>query len=126
MGKSAVLRRASASGTSDFPHRLKEVRKVLHLTQTELAHVLGVSLITIQRWESRQAQPIPMAVRAVEALEILLEEARGVLSAEQAGLWFHTRFAPLGNRTPLNVLADPRGLERISHLLGQIEWGIPS
>ncbi|MCF6335864.1 MAG: helix-turn-helix transcriptional regulator [Spirochaetales bacterium] len=44
-----------------FPERVKKVRTTLGLSQEELAHELGVSFSTINRWENRQTKPIKLA-----------------------------------------------------------------
>ena len=44
-----------------FPERVKNVRTTLGLSQEELAHELGVSFSTINRWENRQTKPIKLA-----------------------------------------------------------------
>jgi DNA-binding transcriptional regulator YiaG len=36
----------------NFPETVKEVRRLLALSQKELAHALGVSFTTVKRWES--------------------------------------------------------------------------
>lgn len=48
--------------------KLKEVRNKLHLTQEALAHKLGVSFTSVNRWENGQTQPSPLAKRSIEKL----------------------------------------------------------
>lgn len=50
---------------------IKDIRERLDLTQEELAHKLGVSWITIARWESGKNKPSKLAQRAIT---ILLED----------------------------------------------------
>ncbi|NQT60099.1 MAG: helix-turn-helix transcriptional regulator [Bacteroidetes bacterium] len=50
-----------------FPERVKKVRTTLGLSQEELAHELGVSFSTINRWENRQTKPIKIALLQFEA-----------------------------------------------------------
>jgi putative transcriptional regulator len=42
---------------------IKQVRRQLNLTQEELAHELGVSFSTINRWENGQTKPIKIALK---------------------------------------------------------------
>jgi DNA-binding transcriptional regulator YiaG len=44
-----------------FPKLLKKVRRQLELSQEELAHALGVSFATINRWENGKTTPSKMA-----------------------------------------------------------------
>lgn len=44
-----------------FSERVKETRKQLGLTQEELAHELGVSFATINRWENAKTAPFKLA-----------------------------------------------------------------
>lgn len=50
----------------DFAEKVKFVRTLLKLSQEELAHELGVSFATINRWENRNYQPSRLAKNAFE------------------------------------------------------------
>ena len=41
--------------------KLKEVRRKLKLTQEDLAHKLGVSFTSVNRWENEQTKPSKLA-----------------------------------------------------------------
>ncbi|RLB14972.1 MAG: transcriptional regulator [Deltaproteobacteria bacterium] len=45
----------------NFPELVKEVRRKLGLSQEELAHELGVSFATVNRWENGKTMPSKMA-----------------------------------------------------------------
>jgi len=45
----------------NIPAFVKEVRKQLGLSQEELAHELGVSFATINRWENGKTSPSKLA-----------------------------------------------------------------
>ncbi len=45
----------------NFPEIVKEVRRQLALSQEELAHALGVSFATVNRWENGRTGPSKMA-----------------------------------------------------------------
>ena len=45
----------------NFPELVKEVRRKLGLSQEELAHALGVSFATVNRWENGKTMPSKMA-----------------------------------------------------------------
>jgi putative transcriptional regulator len=47
----------------NFPDTVKEVRRQLSLSQEELAHALGVSFATVNRWENGKTAPSKLAQR---------------------------------------------------------------
>lgn len=47
---------------------IKDLRRKLKLTQEELAQKLGVSVMTIRRWESNKNKPSRLALRQLEQL----------------------------------------------------------
>lgn len=49
-----------------FSEKVKYVRTQLNLTQEELAHKLGVSFATVNRWESGAYKPSRMGQRVFE------------------------------------------------------------
>jgi putative transcriptional regulator len=50
-------------GEHSFPALVKEVRRQLGISQEELAHELGVSFTTINRWENGKTTPFKLAKR---------------------------------------------------------------
>lgn len=48
---------------------IKEIREKLGLTQEALAHILGVSFQTINRWERGLFNPSPLALEKLKQLE---------------------------------------------------------
>lgn len=51
--------------TSTFAARLRAHRRGLHLSQVEAAERLGVSVRTVQKWESGSAYPRPTFREAI-------------------------------------------------------------
>lgn len=51
----------------------KELRKKLGLTQEAFAIRLGVSVMTIRRWESGKTKPSRMARKLLEEIEVQAE-----------------------------------------------------
>ncbi len=49
-----------------FSEKVKLARKIINMTQAELASALGVSFATINRWENNQVTPSPLAQKAFE------------------------------------------------------------
>ena len=54
----------------NFPEQVKVVRKQLNLSQKELAHALGVSFATVNRWENSRTVPSKLAKRQFEQFYI--------------------------------------------------------
>jgi putative transcriptional regulator len=56
-----------AKAPENFAKTVKEVRRQLGLSQEELAHELGVSFSTINRWENSRTVPFKLARRQFQA-----------------------------------------------------------
>ena len=54
---------------SDLPARVRRLRRGLKLTQENFARRLGVSVITIHRWETGQSNPRHLALRRLQEME---------------------------------------------------------
>jgi putative transcriptional regulator len=65
----------------NFPETVKEVRRQLRLSQEELAHALGVSFATVNRWENEKTLPSKLALRQFEQFCTLKKE-QGELNRE--------------------------------------------
>lgn len=50
----------------NIPKTVKEVRRQLGLSQEDLAHALGVSFATVNRWENGKTEPSKLAQRQFE------------------------------------------------------------
>lgn len=48
---------------------IKELRQVLGLTQQQLSDVIGISVVTISRWERDAFIPSPMAIEKLNQLK---------------------------------------------------------
>ena len=61
--------------------RIKLYRANNGLSQEQLARQIGVSLNTVQRWESRRTLPSPLAVMKIDELlgDALREEQRRLI-----------------------------------------------
>ena len=56
-----------AMGIKQFSEQVKAVRAALNLSQEELAHALGVSFATVNRWENGKTMPSKMALTLFKA-----------------------------------------------------------
>src|ERR1700692_1752525 len=62
-------------GNVSSANRIRQLREHFGLTQTELAHVLGVSLRTVQNWERAGVAGRPRQLRDLEELWTILKES---------------------------------------------------
>jgi transcriptional regulator with XRE-family HTH domain len=98
---------AAPSGIADRP--LDEAKRVLGLTQAQLARVIGTTPRTVSRWRSRSAQHVePSAsagrkLREIERLAFLLESDLG---RREGAEWLHRPNAALRGRAPIDVMLD--------------------
>jgi DNA-binding transcriptional regulator YiaG len=53
--------------TKTFSEQVKAVRTKLNLSQEELAHAIGVSFATVNRWENGKTEPSKMALTLFKA-----------------------------------------------------------
>lgn len=53
---------------------IRELRNSLGLTQEKFAAKLGVTLLTINRWENGRSKPSPLAMEKVEKLLVEMGE----------------------------------------------------
>jgi DNA-binding transcriptional regulator YiaG len=54
--------------TEELPKKIKAIRQYLKLSQEGLAHKLGVSFTSVNRWENGQTKPSKLARKQLEAL----------------------------------------------------------
>ena len=57
-----------SNSDSCTPAFIKDMRLRLGLTQEELAHKLGVSFTSVNRWENEQTKPSKLAKKQLERL----------------------------------------------------------
>ena len=87
---------------TDFPQRIKTVRGVRGLTQTQFAELIGVSYATVNRWENGQSRPNKLAWRHILDIELQsVERHQGPQPVPEKG----TRSAP-----SLDFSADPNAV----------------
>ncbi|RLB93762.1 MAG: transcriptional regulator [Deltaproteobacteria bacterium] len=73
-----------ANSPETFPELVKEVRKQLGISQEELAHKLGVSFATINRWENGKTMPFKLARTQFDAFcEKMTEQGKLNLTGDR-------------------------------------------
>lgn len=61
---------------------IRPLRSLCGLTQEQFAARLGVTVVTVNRWENKRTQPMPLAIRQIKAL--LLEISQSAREVDQA------------------------------------------
>ena len=70
-----------------FPELLRQCRKQKHMSQAELASLLGVTQQAVGKWESGKSSPDPTTVaRIAELLNTYFRNYTGPVSAEEMNL----------------------------------------
>lgn len=59
---------------ADISELVRELRAVCRLTQEQFAAKLGVTLVTVNRWENDRAKPMPLALRQLNALALEMSQ----------------------------------------------------
>jgi putative transcriptional regulator len=65
----------SLNCTSHRYRFVRQLRRLVNLTQAQFAEKLGVSVPTIARWESNRSQPLPLALMQLKAMLYDLKES---------------------------------------------------
>jgi transcriptional regulator with XRE-family HTH domain len=73
-----MMRKAAAAGFT--PEQLAGIREQLGLSQEALARLLGVSFVSVNRWENGHSGPTGVNMEVYRALDVAL---RAGMSAEQ-------------------------------------------
>ncbi|MBD1849168.1 helix-turn-helix transcriptional regulator [Leptolyngbya sp. FACHB-711] len=67
--KSQFLQSTTVEGAQVvLPGLIRQTRQCLGLTQTQFAAKLGVSFLSVNRWENGHHQPLPIVLKQIEAL----------------------------------------------------------
>ncbi|MBD2261186.1 helix-turn-helix transcriptional regulator [Pseudanabaena sp. FACHB-2040] len=67
------MRKAKPSA-ADLDVLVRELRALCGLTQEQFAARLGVTLVTVNRWENDRARPMPLALRQLNALAVEMSQ----------------------------------------------------
>ena len=70
----------------EFSEKVKQARKRGNFSQEDMAHQLGVSFATVNRWESGKTKPSKLALKAFEDF---CKEKSIVFEREEAQVTYH-------------------------------------
>ena len=63
---------------------IREFRRKMPMTQEELAHLLGVTVSTVNRWENGHTKPSKLAMQSLDRIE--REQRRSISQPAPVGL----------------------------------------
>lgn len=90
MSLTTLPAKPNATGSNDL---VRELRALCGLTQEQFAAKLGVTLITVNRWENYRSKPMPLAMRQLRML--LTQMSRSKIEANrQSARQLLTRYFP--------------------------------
>jgi DNA-binding transcriptional regulator YiaG len=104
--------RSSGPGNGDVSStdRTRQLRENLGLTQTELAHALGVSLRTVQNWERAGVAGSPHQLRDLEELWTILKES---IRGSDIPAWLRSESDAFAGRRPIELLKEGKSRDII-------------
>lgn len=120
------LERLTSDTTLEIPDKQKcrWLKEVFEFTDTEMAHVLGISVETLRKWLKDEDDTHAMESIRFHRLLNLTQLAKGVIRPSRFGHWVHHENQALGRVVPLNLLADAAGYEMVSAVVEDIRAGI--
>ena len=103
---------------------LVSLSSTLHLSQAELAAVLGISYRTLVRRKREEMLNSEESAKVIRLARII-ERAEDIFdSLDKAIDWLKTRNASLSGLTPLSLVDTDVGAESVLDTLGRIEHGV--
>ena len=100
----------SENGSASSASRARQLREHFGLTQTELAHVLGVSLRTVQNWERAGVAGSPRQLRDLEELWTILKES---IKGSDIPAWLRSESDAFAGQRPLELLKEGKARDII-------------
>jgi putative toxin-antitoxin system antitoxin component (TIGR02293 family) len=102
---------------------LVHLREGFGVTKEQMADVLGLTKTSYGRREAG-AELEPVEAHRVDHLAKTLMLAQQVFHTEEAAReWFHSEIPSLASETPLGVMSEPGGLDRVHNVLQRIYYG---
>jgi len=120
------LNTISTEVTLEIPekHKARWLKEVFEFTDTEMAHVLGISVETLRKWLKDETDKHAMESARFHRLLNLTQLAKGVIRPNRLGHWVHRENQAMGRLVPLNLLADAAGYDIVAAVVEDIRAGI--
>ena len=108
---------------------INHLKKILELTNSQIAELLGISGKTLERirvnTSSKKLNEIT-SDRLYRVLNIFYKTVAVLEESQEAKIWLKTPQYGLGNEIPLELLKTEAGTREVESLLGRIEHGVYS
>jgi DNA-binding transcriptional regulator YiaG len=91
------------NGNGPSASRTRQLREHFGLTQTELAHALGISLRTVQNWERAGVAGRPRQLRDLEELWSILKES---VKGSDIPAWLRSENESFAGERPISLLKE--------------------
>lgn len=98
------------NGTVSSAGRARQLREHFGLTQTELAHAIGVSLRTVQNWERAGVAGSPRQLRDLEELWTIVKESIG---GSDIPVWLRSESEAFSGERPIDLLKEGKARDII-------------
>jgi hypothetical protein len=103
----------------EIPQKEKSrwLKSVLELSDTEMTLTLDVSPKTLANWLKDSNDTAALESVRFDRLLKLVEQAKGVIRADELGHWMHTPNKALGGLIPAKHLGDEAGYSLMRHVM---------
>jgi hypothetical protein len=115
-----------AQVTLEIPEKRKAwwLKEVFEFSDTEMAHVLGISVETLRKWLMDEGDEHALESVRFHHLLDLTQLAKGVIRPDRLGHWVHRQNQAMGRLKPLNLLADAAGYDIVITVIEDLGGGI--
>lgn len=98
--------------------QIKQLRKILSLSQEKFARVICVTLVTVSRWERGISKPSGLAEDKLLLINSLAERVKAVFGSI-AKKWLESPNDNLKGQKPIKVLETFEGIEAVNTILNK-------
>lgn len=107
------------SAMAVYANEIKRVRS-LGIDNADIARVTGAARATVSAWLRATRRPRAEHRERLLELVAIVDRLSEVMDDDQIALWLQKPLPALGDRPPLDVLADG-GYRRVSRLVAELE-----
>lgn len=108
------------------PQSIRELReKGLALSQAAFAHLLGVSMGTISRWERGEVQPDEEIAKRLVRLRYVASALSSVMEPRAAAEWLETPRDEFDRNPPRDLLGSRYATAHLAHCIDRWMAGSP-
>ena len=109
-----------------LPKTIRELRdKGLGLSQAAFAHLLGVSIGTVSRWERDEVQPDEEIERRLVRLRYIAAALSAVMEPRAAAEWLETPRDEFDGNPPRDLLGSRYATAHLAHCIDRWLAGSP-